>query len=232
MKFIKSIIHYFNLFEWILLFVSLGASIFCYFFFRSTQYLYLIGSIIGFFAILFAAKGNVIGPFLMVVFSVFYGFVSYTYKYYGEMITYLGMTGVIALISFITWLRHPSKQKGVVETRKINWQEFVIIHGLGAVVTVAFYFILRAMGTNNLIISTISVYTSFVAVVFELRRSKYYSLFYMINDVVLIVMWVMAAQENSEYFSLVVCFSMFFINDLYGFINWTKLEKKQSEEHI
>lgn len=229
MKVVKVVLTYFKPYEWALLIVSLFASIFFYFYFHSTQYLYLLGSLVGFFAILFAAKGSPVGPFLMVVFSIFYGIVSYTYRYYGEMITYLGMTGLIALISFITWILHPSKERGVVETRKISWKEFAIINGISAVVTAAFYFILKALGTNNLIISTVSVFTSFTAVVFELRRSKYYSLFYMANDIVLIVMWSLAAQDNPEYFSLVICFAAFFINDVYGFISWTILERKQIE---
>lgn len=232
MKYIKAVLTYFNLFEWALLIVSLGVSIFCFFYFHSTQYLYLIGSIVGFFAILLAAKGSPAGPFLMFVFSIFYGFVSFTYKYYGEMIVYLCVTAVIAFISFIAWLRHPSKEKGVVKTRILDWKEVLMVLSLAASISAVLFFWLKALNTANLILSIFSVFTSLSAIIFEYRRSKLFSILYMINDIILIVMWSMAAKENSEYYSLVVCFAAFFINDIYALISWILLEKRQGRTNV
>ena len=47
------------------------------------------------------------------------------------------------------------------------------------------------------------------------------------NDVVLIVLWVLAATEDVRYISVVVCFIAFLVNDLYGYISWKKMEKRQ-----
>lgn len=41
---------------------------------------------------------------LMIVFSLLYGVISYTCAYYGEMITYLGMTAPMALFALISFL--------------------------------------------------------------------------------------------------------------------------------
>ena len=98
---------------------------------------------------------------------------------------------------------------------------------LAAVVTVAFYFILRFFHTANLLPSTLSVTTSFVAVYLTFRRSPYYALAYAANDVVLIVLWVMAALSEVRYVSVMVCFVAFVVNDLYGFISWRKMGKRQ-----
>jgi len=96
-------------------------------------------------------------------------------------------------------------------------------------VTVIFYFILGALGTANLLISTFSVTTSFLAVYLTFRRSAYYALAYAANDLVLIVMWIMATLADSSYLSVVVCFVVFLVNDTYGFINWRRMEKRQSK---
>ena len=78
-------------------------------------------------------------------------------------------------------------------------------------------------------ISTISVFTSFLAASLMLFRSKYYALAYASNDIVLIILFILASIENISYIPMVICFIIFLINDLYGFINWTKMSKKQNE---
>ena len=47
------------------------------------------------------------GQLLMVLFSLLYGMISLNVSYYGEMITYLGMTMPMAVFSLITWLKNP-----------------------------------------------------------------------------------------------------------------------------
>ena len=99
---------------------------------------------------------------------------------------------------------------------------------LTGAVTLLFYFILRYFHTANLLPSTISVTTSFLAVYLTFRRSPLYALGYAANDVVLIVLWLLAARSDKGYLSVVVCFAAFLANDLYGFINWRRMEKKQA----
>ena len=98
---------------------------------------------------------------------------------------------------------------------------------LTAVVTFVFYFILDHFNTANMIPSTLSVTTSFIAVYLTFRRSPYFALAYAANDVVLIVLWTIAAKENISYLSVTICFVMFLVNDLYGFVSWKRMEKRQ-----
>ena len=60
--------------------------------FDRENYLTLCASIVGVTSLIFCAKGNPAGQLLMLIFSVLYGIISFTYAYYGEMLTYLGMT--------------------------------------------------------------------------------------------------------------------------------------------
>ena len=101
---------------------------------------------------------------------------------------------------------------------------------LTAAVTGIFYFILEALNTANLVPSTVSVTTSFLAVYLTYKRSPYYALAYAANDLVLIVLWTLASLENRSYISVVVCFAAFFLNDLYGFANWQKRHSEQIEK--
>jgi nicotinamide riboside transporter PnuC len=101
---------------------------------------------------------------------------------------------------------------------------------LTGAVTVLFYFILEYFNTANLLWSTFSVTTSFAAVYLTFRRSPYFALVYALNDIVLIVMWVYASLSDITYLSVVICFVVFLINDIYGFISWLKMEKKQKNK--
>jgi len=174
------------------------------------------------------AKGNPFGQLLMIIFSLLYGYISYGFAYYGEMITYLGMTAPMALFALIAWLMHPYKGKrSQVEVGNIGRWEWLFAVFLTICVTVVFYFILEHFDTANIIPSTLSVSTSFIAVYLTFRRSPYFALAYAANDIVLIILWVMATLSNLSYISVVVCFVMFLVNDLYGFINWRRMEKSQ-----
>ena len=100
---------------------------------------------------------------------------------------------------------------------------------LAAAVTAGFYFILRAFNTANIIPSTISVTTSFIAVYLTFRRSPYFAAGYAANDIVLIVLWTLAAMEDRSYISVLICFVMFFVNDMYAFLNWRKMGRLQAQ---
>ena len=171
---------------------------------------------------------NPVGQALMIVFSLLYGAISYTFSYFGEMITYLGMTGPMALFALISWLRNPYKgNHAEVAVNRIGKWELVLMYVLTALVTWGFYFILDYFDTANMIPSTLSVTTSFLAVYLTFRRSPFFALAYAANDVVLIVLWILAAVEDISYLSVIICFVMFLANDLYGFVNWKRMEKRQ-----
>ena len=198
--------------------------------FDRANHLTLIASLIGVTSLIFNAKGNPIGQVLMVIFSLLYGMISYTFSYYGEMITYLGMTMPMAVFALIAWLRHPYKgNRAQVKVNSIGMNEQVLMWLMTLGVTAAFYFILAHFNTANIIPSTLSVTTSFIAVYLTFRRSPYFALAYAANDIILIVLWVLASVTNARYISVVVCFVAFLFNDIYGFISWQQMKRRQAE---
>jgi len=197
--------------------------------FDRENWLTLAASLIGVTSLIFNAKGNPFGQLLMVLFSVLYGIISYSFRYYGEMVTYLGMTGPMALFSLIAWLRHPFKgQRSEVAVNTLTRTEALLSVLLTGAATYVFFFILRAFGTQNLALSTLSVATSFLAVYLTFRRSAQYALAYAANDVVLIALWVIAARTDASYISVAVCFVMFLVNDLYGYVSWQRMRRRQA----
>ncbi len=226
---IKRDLNYFSKTEITLWFSSVALIITSFFIFKSESYLTLFASIIGTTSLIFSAKGNPFGQLLMVVFSIFYGIISYSFSYYGEMITYLGMTMPISIFAFISWLRNPfEKNKAEVKVNSLNIKEIAFMWLSTLITTVCFYFILKYFNTSNLTPSTISVTTSFLAVYLSYKRSPYFAIAYACNDLILIFLWVLASIENTKYISVVVCFISFLVNDIYGYINWMRIKKRQS----
>jgi len=226
----KRLWKYFSAGEKLLWFVSVIAVTVSFAVFDRENYLNLSASLIGVTSLIFIAKGNPAGQILSVVFSALYGAISYFCAYYGEMITYLGMTAPMAIAAVIVWLKNPYKGKRTeVKVNKTGKKDWILLTIFTVAVTVAFYFILKTLGTANLIVSTVSVATSFAAVFLTFRRSPFYAVFYALNDLVLIVLWSLAAVNDLSYISVIACFAAFFINDIYGFLNWRRMAKRQKE---
>ena len=181
--------HYFTLGEKALWCGSVVLVLGAFLIFDRGNYMTLTASLVGVTSLILDAKANPIGQVLMVVFSLLYGIISFSCAYYGEMITYLGMTAPMSV----------------------------------------FYFILRAFGTANLGLSTVSVLTSFLAVALTYKRSPLFALAYAANDAVLIGLWAAASLSDLSYLSVTVCFVVFLVNDSYTFFNWRRLQKRQQK---
>lgn len=190
-----------------------------------SDWLTLVSSLVGVTSLIFIAKGMVFGQVLVILFSLGYGVVSYLNDYYGEVITYVCMTAPMAIVALISWLRHPYKDSGEVEVASVRPGQVLLLLLLSLVVTAIFYYILGTLGTANLWVSTLSVTTSFVAVGLTALRSPYYAVGYAVNDIVLIILWLLVSN-----YAMALCFLMFLANDIYGFVNWRRMHNRQMGE--
>jgi nicotinamide mononucleotide transporter PnuC len=194
------------------------------------NYLALVASLVGTTALIYNSRGEPLGPALLIIFSIMYGIISFGFRYYGEMITYVGMSLPMAIFALVSWLRNPfEKGKTQVRVNRISRGEVVFMLLLSFIVTVAFYFILEHFNTANLIPSTLSITTSFIAAYLTFRRSPYFAFAYAINDVILIVLWTLATIKDTSYLSVLVGFVVFLFNDTYGFIRWKIMQKRQEK---
>lgn len=225
----KKLIAYFTKGELLLWVGSMTAIIVSFLLFDRTSWLTLGASLVGVTSLIFCAKGNPAGQVLMIAFALMYGIISWGFAYYGEMMTYVFMSLPMAVVSLVAWLKNPyGEGKSEVRVNKLDKWEYVIAGVLAAAVTAGSFFLLKVLGTANLVPSTISVTTSFIAVYFTFRRSPLYAIGYAANDIVLVVLWTLAAVEDIRYVSVMVCFMAFLLNDIYGFVSWRRMEKRQS----
>ena len=177
----------------------------------------LAATCIGVTALIFAAKGNVWSQILMTIFCILYAVISWRFCYWGEMITYLGMSLPMSVWSIITWAKNSSESGNSVAIQKLTLKHIAGLIMFGILITLIFYFILRALNTPNIVFSTISITTSFLASALTLLRSSYYALGYASNDIVLIVLWILASFKNPVYLPVAFNFMIFFIKEVNPF---------------
>lgn len=213
--------------EWILWSVSAAVIVLSFGLSGVGGVINVIASLVGVTALLFVAKGRVIGQVLVVVFALLYGFISLFCRYYGEAITHLGMSTPAAIVSAISWWKHPYQDTREVTVGHLSTRKWIGLMLTTAAATTVFYVVLEWLDTANLFLSTLSVATSFAASYLTFFRSPYYAIGYALNDVVLIALWVLMSMEDVSYIPMIACFVMFLVNDLYGFYRWRKRQKNQ-----
>lgn len=227
---LKALIKYFTVTERLIWSLSVTAIIIVFIIFGGGGILSLIASLIGVTALILCAKGNPAGQVFMIVFCTLYGIISLGFSYYGEVATYLLMTMPMSVYALICWLKNPyGDNKSEVRVSSIGKTDFIILPITAILITIIFYFVLKYFDTANLLLSTFSVTTSYTAVYLTARRSPLYALAYAVNDIVLIGLWTMASFEDSSYISVTVCFAAFLVNDIYGFISWNRMKKRQAD---
>jgi len=231
---IKKVLGSWTLFEKLFLFFSLITITLCFAFGIDKNIFAYIVSVVGVISVLLVAKGLAIAPIINVIYSILYSVLSISQRYYGEAIIYLGLMIPISVISIVSWLKNRNKaQKEVVSVNSIKGKEYLYLSIATVVATIGFYFILKVLNTSELIISTLSLVSSAVASYLMLRRCSYYAIGFIVNDIILITLWVLAVVSSGiGYLPSAISFCIFLINDIYGFIHWKIEEHKQNKADI
>jgi len=190
-----------------------------------------ICSIVGIITALLLAKGKNLGQIFGLLIVALYSIVSFKSGYYGEVIIYLCIMLPMYVVGIVSWIKHQNKDTNTVEVNNIKIKEWIIVLFVSTVCFIGIYFLLKAFNTNQLFISSLSVIDSLFAVYLGVRRSKYSFYFYVVNDLILILLWGIPVVTGT-----IILIPMVFnplinlINDLYGIYNWKKLEKMQGVE--
>lgn len=204
--------------------VSLVAIIF------KSDLLTTICSIEGIITVLLLAKGKNLGQVFGIIITILYSIVSFKNKFYGEVIIYIVLMLPMYIIGIISWARHTNKKTNTVDVNIINGKEWLLACIIVIVIFIGIYHLLKSFNTNELIVSTISVVASLFAVYLQIRRSRFSFYFYIINDLILFLLWgIPVIHGNLLILPMVFNPIINLINDSYGVYNWKRLEKEQRD---
>ena len=194
-----------------------------------------ITSIIGIWGIIMISRGSYVSHYIYIVFSIMYSLVSITAGYYGEAIIYTFIMLPIHIFSAISWKKHKANNSdNEVQTNKKITKGHLIISGIiCALLSVPFYFILVALNTENPVCSVLSLSTSVFAAYLMLKRVKFFSVFFAIDDLFLILLWgIQILSGEYQYMpTLIVSFTLL-VNDTYSAICWLNRSRKRKERKL
>ncbi len=210
--------------------VSASAAVSFSLFPESIDWLTLAASLVGVTSLVFLAKADIWGQILSIAFNVTYALAALNNRFFGETILYFCLHLPTAVCTLIVWIRNRfRKEDTVIKIAKTSPVKTLIVCLLGAGVTTGAYFLLRYLNTDSLALSTVSVFTSFVAISLMVLRSPYYALVYAANDIVLISLWTVSAVSAPANAVMVACFVAYLANDLYALYNWRRIRRNQNE---
>ena len=179
---------------------------------------------------LLVAKGKNLGQVFGVIITVVYSIVSFRNGFYGEIIIYVFMMLPMYIIGIVSWTRHRDKKTNTVEVNAIGKKEWLLVSLISIGAFMGIYFLLKSFDTNELVVSTVSVVASLFAIYLQIRRSRFSFYFYIINDLILIVLWgIPVIAGNLLILPMVFNPAINLINDSYGVYNWKRLEKRQTK---
>lgn len=194
-----------------------------------TKWYVILSTLLGILCVFTQAKGKVATQFIGIIYFCFYIFVSYTQAYYGEALLYLLIMLPIYIYGAIHWLMHRDKKDEVVIVRSnLSKKEWLISSLCFVGVSVGVFFILKALHTAQLVVSTLSFVSMLPAVYLLARRCKWNQVAFLVNDFIVPILWIWLVVAGDLSFIPMVIYHIFQITyDVYGLIEWIKLEKKQ-----
>ena len=188
----------------------------------------MICSIASIITAMLQAKGKVESQFVSILVCLLYSYISYTNRYYGEVIFYMIIMLPMSVGGIISWLTHKSDKTDSVEVNEIKLKEWIFIGIISVLAFIGLYYVLKFFNTSELVVSTFSMIASLLAVYLLVRRSKYCFIFYLINDIILIILWGLPIiSGNLLFIPMVIDPFVLLISDRYGTFNWNKIEKEQ-----
>lgn len=122
-----------------------------------------------------------------------------------------------------SWITHRNKETDTVKSNEIAKKEWGILAFSSAIGFAALYCVLKYFNTSQLMISSLSMITSLMATYLITRRSKYSFIFYIGNDIILILLWGIPILQGEFYLAPVLVENIvLLLNDSYGLKNWNE----------
>lgn len=133
------------------------------------------------------------------------------------------------IIGLINWIKHQDDTNTVI-IKDITRKELIIVLISQAVLFYGYYYLLKMFNTSNVFVSTFSIVASLIATYLTARRSEYGFIGFIINDLILIVLWsIPIFTGNLAIIPVVLCPILLLINDIYGVYNWKKIKTEQKK---
>jgi nicotinamide mononucleotide transporter len=204
------------------------------FFAWSDSLLGLISSISGMLCVVLVAKGKIANYYFGIVQTLTYAYIAYGYGLYGEVMLNALFYFPVQFIGIYMWKKNKTEHGVKGEdvrisslTRKGWFYTLVSI----IILTIGYGFFLKYLGGNLVWTDSATNVLSIAAQILMLKRYTEQWLLWISVNVLSIFLWLGALiSQGGNDFSMLVMWSAFLVNSIYGYVNWRKLSIKQVQE--
>lgn len=184
----------------------------------------LISGVTGIISVVLCAKGKISTYAFATINVGLYAIIAYQNRLFGEVMLngfyYLPMN----IVGFYMWRKQKDDAGTVIVRRLTPKQIILLIIGLLIAIT-AYWRVLVALGGNLQLIDSITTVLSIVAFLLQIGRFMEQWILWMIINVFSITMWSLLLGTPEGSVTMIIMFSAYLINGVYGFRNWLKLSK-------
>lgn len=186
----------------------------------------IFSSLAGVISVVLCAKGKIENYAFGLFQAVTYGILCYQAHIYGEVMYNILMVPMI-IIGFFSWKKNMGEDNAEVKARNLTLKGWIALI-VGSVAAVAGYsLILKMLGGSFAMVDSTSTTLSVIATLLMLARYSEQWVMWIFVNVVSVILWTMALiQGDSGAITLVVMWTAYLFNSIYGYINWRKMAKE------
>lgn len=224
-----------TLFEKLWVTIFTGITVYLYFAFQDTL-LGLVSSITGMLCVVLVAKGKISNYGFGIIQTTTYAYIAFGYGLYGESMLNLLFYFPMQFIGIWMWMRHKKKKEDAssgedVYVKRLTRKGWLIVVGSFVVGAVVYAEILTLMSAQQVRIDSMAVVLSVIAQILMIQRYAEQWVIWILVNMLTITLWVITmVQTGGQDWNMVVMWTAFLANSVYGYINWVRLSKAQKVE--
>lgn len=186
----------------------------------------IFSGLAGVVSVVLCAKGKIQNYAFGMFQAITYAILCYQSQIYGEVMYNILMVPMI-IIGFISWQRNMGAGNAEVKARNLTAKGWVCLI-IGSVAAVAGYsIILKMLGGNFAMMDSTTTTLSVIATLLMLARYSEQWVMWIIVNVASVILWSMAlVKGDSGAVTLIVMWSAYLLNSIYGYINWRRMAKQ------
>ena len=185
----------------------------------------LIAALTGVWCVVLTGKGKRSSFLIGIVNVLFYAWIAWEAKFYGEVMLNLLYYFPAGFVGFFAWKKHMNEATGEVNKARLPAKKSVFLYVLTAAAIVIYGYILKLLGGALPYIDSMSTVVSVVAQILSIKRLAEQWVLWIVVDAVTVVMWAIHFAQGGETVATLAMWSVYLVNAVIMFARWYKEAK-------
>ena len=194
----------------------------------------IVTCLTGLWCVILVAKGRIFNYYLGIVNVIGYAYISYQYQLYGEVMLNAMYFLPMQFVGLYIWTKHTNPEvKDAVKIRFLSHGRRLALFAFSGIVVIVYAKFLKSIGDPLPYLDSTSTALSVIAMILMAWRYMEQWILWIAVDIVSIMMWYLVVMDKgANDIALLVMWSAYLINAVYGFTMWIKMYNKQQNSDM